>query len=303
VDISPGSDFRRTINLDSFGNYFFRSEQPFSVINPKKLTDAMYPQLPKSYKNAYPFKISAPSFIHPDDYIPNVQVLGPFLDEIELLCFESNRTSLPSSETIRELASLATEFRFTYNVHLPSDLDPGSPDCKERYRFVDNILHVMDLTRPLEPTTYILHLPYNQAPIGRICDKAWQSRISDCLRRLRDAGVHCPALSIETLNYPLEWIEQIIREYDLRVCLDMGHLIVNHENIEIPYRRFAERTTMIHLHGVDNGKDHQALNVFDQIRLDQIFSLLRQFAGTVSVEVFSFNRLLTSLAVLERNMR
>jgi sugar phosphate isomerase/epimerase len=282
---------------------FFRSEQRFSFINPKKLQATVYPQLPKSYKNAYPFKISAPSFIHPDDYIPNVQVLGPFLDEIELLCFESSRSSLPSPVTIRKLASLAREFRFTYNVHLPSDLDPGSPERMEQNRFVENMLHVMDLTRPLEPTAYILHIPYNQDPIGSICDKAWKSRISGSLCRLREAGVHCPALSIETLNYPLEWIEQIIREYDLRVCLDMGHLIVNHENIETTFCRFGGQTTVIHIHGVDTGKDHQALDVFDQSRLDQIFSLLKQFSGTVSIEVFSYDHLLTSLAILEKNMR
>jgi len=262
----------------------------------------MYPQLPKSYKNAYPFKISAPSFIHPDDYIPNVQVLGPFLDEIELLCFESHESSMPSRETIRELKFLAKEFRFTYNVHLPSDMDPGSPERKEQNRFVENMLRVMDITRPLEPTTYILHLPYKQAPIGRICDKAWQDRISGCLHRLRKAGVHGPALCIETLDYPLEWIEQILLEHDLRVCLDMGHLIVNHENIETTYHRFAGQTRMIHLHGVRNGKDHLALDVFDQNRLDRIFSLLKQFAGTVSIEVFSYSHLLASLAVLERNM-
>ena len=263
----------------------------------------MYPQLPKSYKNAYSFKISAPSFIYPDDYIPNVQMLGPFLDEIELLCFESHRSSLPSSATIRELESLAKEFRLTYNVHLPSDLDPGNPERKEQDRFVESILRVMDLTQPLGPTNYILHLPYNQSPIEKICDKAWQSRISGCLLRLKDSGIQSTALSIETLNYPLEWIEQILREYDLRVCLDMGHLIVNHENIETTYHRFAGQTTMIHLHGVNNGKDHLALDVFDQRWLDKIFSLLKQFTGTVSIEVFSFNHLLDSLAVLENNIR
>jgi len=262
----------------------------------------MYPQLTKSYKNAYSFKISAPSFIYPDDYIPNVQMLGPFLDEIELLCFESHRSSLPSPATIRELESLAKEFRFTYNVHLPSDLNPGNPQRKEQDRFVENILHVMDITLPLMPSTYILHLPYNQVPIGRICDKAWQSRISDCLRRLRNSGVQGSALSIESLDYPMEWIEQILREYDLCVCLDMGHLIVNHENIETTYHRFAGQTSMIHLHGVNNGKDHLALDVFDQNWLDKIFSLLRQFTGTVSIEVFSFNHLLSSLSVLENNM-
>jgi hypothetical protein len=59
---------------------------------------------------------------------------------------------------------------------------------------------------------------------------------------------------------------------------------------------------MIHLHGVKNGKDHLSLDVFEQNRLDKIFSLLKQFAGTVSIEVFSYNHLLDSLAVLERNM-
>jgi sugar phosphate isomerase/epimerase len=263
----------------------------------------MYPQLPKSYKNAYSFKISAPSFIYPDDYIPNVQMLGPFLDEIELLCFESHPSCLPSPGMIRELKSLAREFMFTYNVHLPSDLDPGNPERREQNRFIENTLRVMELTQPLEPTNYILHLPYNQSPIGSICDKAWQSRISDCLRGLRNAGVPGTALSIETLDYPLEWIEEILREHDLRVCLDIGHLILNHENIETVFRRYAGQTTMIHLHGVNNGKDHLALDVFDQNWLDKIFSLLGQYTGTVSIEVFSFKHLLDSLTVLENNIR
>jgi len=263
----------------------------------------MYPQLPKSYKNAYPFRISAPSFIYPDDYIPNVQMLGPYLDEIELLCFESHESSLPSQKTIRELELLAKEFQFTYNVHLPTDIDPGSPEHKEKNRFIKSLLRVMDLTLPLAPTTYTLHLPCNHAPIGRMCDEAWQGRISESIRRLIDAGVKGSSLSVETLNYPLEWIEPILREYDLRVCLDMGHLIANHKDIETTYYRFAGLTTMIHLHGVHNGKDHLALDAFDRNWLDKIFSILKRFTGTVSVEVFSYNHLLASLAVLEKNMR
>jgi sugar phosphate isomerase/epimerase len=263
----------------------------------------MYPQLPKSYKNAYPFRISTPSFIYPEDYIPNVQMLGPFLDEIELLCFESRESSLPSQKTIRQLEFLAKEFQLTYNVHLPTDIDPGSPERQEKKRFVETLLRVMDLTQPLAPTTHTLHLPCNQVPVGGICDKAWQGRISESMCRLMDAGVKGPSLSVETLNYPLEWIEPILREYDLRVCLDMGHLIANHEDIETTHHRFAEQITMIHLHGVHNGKDHLALDAFDQNRLDQIFSILKRFTGTVSVEVFSYDHLLASLAVLENNIR
>jgi sugar phosphate isomerase/epimerase len=260
----------------------------------------MYPQLPRSYKNAYPFKVSAPSFIYPDDYVPNVQLLGPFLDEIELLCFESQPSSLPSPKTIRELESLAREFQFTYNVHLPSDLDPGNPERMEQNHFIESILRVVERTLPLTPTAYILHLPYHQTPIGKICDKAWQFRISDCLRRLIKAGVPNHALCIETLDYPLEWVEQTLEELDLCVCLDMGHLIVNHQNVETAYRRFAGRTKMIHLHGVSDNRDHLPLDVLNLEKRDEIFSVLKQFTGTVSIEVFSFNHLLNSLVVLEK---
>ena len=60
---------------------------------------------------------------------------------------------------------------------------------------------------------------------------------------------------------------------------------------------------MIHLHGVHNGKDHLALDAFDQSWFDKIFSILKRFTGTVSIEVFSYNHLLAALAVLEKNMR
>ena len=89
----------------------------------------------------------------------------------------------------------------------------------------------------------------------------------------------------------------------LACCLDMGHLIVNHENIESHVSCFCRTNAMIHLHGVKNGKDHLTLDVFDQSWLDRILSLLKLFTGTVSIEVFSYNHLLASLAVLEKNMR
>ncbi len=155
---------------------------------------------------------------------------------------------------------------------------------------------------PWSPQPISFIFPIIKLRLEEFATKPGRAGFQTASDRLRDAGVQGPALSVETLDYPLEWIEQILREYDLRVCLDMGHLIVNHENIETTYHRFAGQTPMIHLHGVKNGKDHLALDVFDQSWLDRIFSLLKQFTGTVSIEVFSYNHLLASLAVLERNM-
>ena len=75
----------------------------------------MYPSLSKSYKGIFPFSIGTTSFIYPDDYVPNVKKLGPYLENIELLLFESNNTdALPSKQVIRELVSLAKDFNLTY---------------------------------------------------------------------------------------------------------------------------------------------------------------------------------------------
>jgi sugar phosphate isomerase/epimerase len=262
----------------------------------------MYPLLPASYRNAFPFKISAPSFIYPDDYVPNVRLLGPFLDEIELLCFESHPSSLPSVETIHTLKELSGDFGFTYNVHLPSDLDPGNPAHMEQDRFVESIRCVMECTRSLVPTAYILHLPCSSSSNGTFCDRPWKNRISDCLGRLINAGMPSRSLCIETLDYPLEWIEETILEHNLSVCLDIGHLIMNHQDIEAVYHRFANRIKMIHVHGVRNGKDHLGLDAFDQSQLEKISSLLGRYAGTVSIEVFSFDPLRISLALLKNSI-
>ncbi len=45
--------------------------------------------VPKSYKGSYQFRLGTTSFIYPDHYLPNVKMLGPYLNEIELLLFES----------------------------------------------------------------------------------------------------------------------------------------------------------------------------------------------------------------------
>ena len=98
-----------------------------------------YPSLIKSYKGMYPFKIGTTSFIYPDHYIPNVKMLGPYLDEIELLLFESTGTdALPSKSVIAELSRLAKDFDLTYNVHLPTDISISDPDPKRQIHAVGN---------------------------------------------------------------------------------------------------------------------------------------------------------------------
>ena len=40
------------------------------------------------------------------------------------------------------------------------------------------------------------------------------------------SGFNSRIISIETLNYPIEWVEEILIDFNLAVCMDLGHLIL-----------------------------------------------------------------------------
>ena len=86
---------------------------------------------PRSVKGCYPFRLGTTSFIYPDHYVPNVQMLGPYFDEVELLMFESRwPDSLPTGETIDALARISAETDLGYNIHLPTDVSLAARRCR-----------------------------------------------------------------------------------------------------------------------------------------------------------------------------
>jgi len=260
----------------------------------------MYPTLPKSYKGAFPFKIGSSSFIYPDGYVQNVKMLAPYLDEIELLLFESASDSLPSNHEIKKLSLLSNEFDLTYNVHLPIDISLSNLDISLRHTAMETIKQLIELTAPLSPTTYTLHLPYDEVDFEKECIKRWQERLYKSIGQLVATGINGEMISIETLAYPLDWVEKIITFFNLSVCIDLGHLIVNRFDMEAVFNKYCKRTSIIHLHGVENHKDHLALDKLPKQMTDIIIRILKRFPGVVSLEVFSFNELFTSLNVLEK---
>lgn len=259
----------------------------------------MYPLLPKSYKNAFPFKIACPSYIYPDAVIPNVRALGPHVDEIELILFESKPQSLPTEKEIKELKKLSNDLDVTYNIHLPLDLHLGNTDTAERKKAVETLKGIFSLTAPLNPTTHTLHLIGE----GSIDDgenrKGWKLRISESLKTLLADGISGASVSIETLSYPLDWIQDIIHAFDLCVCMDVGHLLLRDIPLSETIDRYEERLSIIHLHGVDGKKDHQSIDTLSDAARDLLFDVLSRFQGVVSIEVFSFDKLSESLRVFD----
>ena len=259
-----------------------------------------YPMLSKSYKGVYPFKLCTPSFIYPDHYVPNVELLGPFVDEIEILMFESAPAdSLLSSQEINALSRLSQELDLTYNIHLPTDISIGDPDPVKQQQAIDSLIRVIELVAPLRPTNYTLHLPYDDNLGDKDSIKRWQEVVHHNLLKILTTGVG-NLIAIETLDYPFEMIETIIAELNVSICMDLGHLIVHGENLKRVSDKYLDKTSIIHLHGVEDGNDHLALDRLAKPLVKTVFEILGQFSGSVSLEVFSFENLDTSLAFLER---
>jgi len=259
-----------------------------------------FKQLSKSYKGLFPFRICAPSFIYPDHWIPNIRFLAPCLDEIEILLFDSLReTDFPSEGDIGQMAKLGSKNSIRYNIHLPTDISPGSPDADTRQKAIDAITRTYHLVLPLNPTACILHLPLDGPVFNKSELSGWRQRIAKSVETLILNGIPGQSLSVETLDYPLEWVRPVIETFDLAVCLDVGHLLAHGIDWQSEYRQWGHRINMIHLHGIKD-RDHCSLDAIPPSIFKKILLALKSFTGTVSVEVFGFEDLQKSLMYLER---
>ncbi len=258
---------------------------------------------------AKPFKLGTTSFIFPDFIVPNVKKLGRFFDEIELLVFESHpKEVLPTKDDIKELLNLSQEHNLTYNIHLPTDVSLSSESETRRLKASDTILQVMELFASLTPSTCTLHLdmPWDNSKDienqNRI--KHWQDRSRQGLESLLSRVSNPEIISIETLNYPFSFVEPFIEEFNMSVCIDAGHQIKYGYNLLETFDKHHLRTPIIHLHGVDfsrdNIKDHTSLDKLPKKYSSQIQTMLCDYTGVVSLEVFNLENLNKSLIFLSK---
>jgi sugar phosphate isomerase/epimerase len=259
------------------------------------------PVLPSTWKNRYAFRTGTTSFIFPAGYAENVDRLGPYLDEIELLMFESRAESRPDPQLVQELAALAAAHNITYNVHLPVDLDLTHPDAFRRSAACDVMRAFIDTLLPLDPSVFVLHLP----PPLRMHDKdlkRWQRRASLSIAEMLQVGLPGRRLALENLFFPFHWLTPVLREHDLSVCLDTGHLALQKQHLADFLTAFGDRLAIMHLHGVQRGRDHQPLTAQPASYHVPLAEWLAHFQGTVSLEVFALNALRASLATLDEMM-
>jgi sugar phosphate isomerase/epimerase len=278
---------------------------------------ASFQNLGSSHKAAYPFRLAAPSYIYPADWCTNVNLLGPYVDEIELLFLESHPEScFPTQVEMDQLLALGKTHSLTFNIHLPSDISLSDPMASRRKEAVDALRRVIALTAPLTPSTWTLHLPFDREAATPEAIIEWQNCNREGLAALLDGtGISAGRLSIETLFYPFEWIGDVVRSLNLSICLDTGHLMIKGVDVGRLYAEYADIISILHVHGVcrhrvaehgayqhggrdpDESRliDHQSMDRFSPERAGAILALLRQFKGVVSLEVFSFSQLSASM--------
>jgi len=270
----------------------------------------------KNYRGSFPFKLSTTSYIYPDEIVPNVARLGPFFDEIELILFESGQTdSIPDDHQINRLIDLSLAHRVGFNIHLPIDISLGDESEKVRAIGVAVVKRVIQRTLRLNPSVYVLHLDFINPPAsplrkgekrGVVQEKDiddWKQHLIRSLKEILDGGIDSKRIAIETLGYPFEWIEDIVNQFGLSICLDIGHILINGYDLDHYFKAYLPETSILHLHGVHNGSDHLSIETLSGPDLNLVLSSLRQYHGIVSIEVFSTNELKSSLSVLEEKWK
>ncbi len=157
------------------------------------------------------------------------------------------------------LAGLQQELGFTCTVHLPFLwVDPSSINELVRGASVESLRRAVHLTRPLEVTTYVLHLwGFTTMQIALLlADPAQRDAVlggvmAQMERSLEEACAVIPPrdLCVENLEAPpFDTVLPLVERYGVSICLDVGHLAYS-DGAPLEFlARHGDRVREVHLH-------------------------------------------------------
>ena len=130
--------------------------------------------------------------------------------------------------------------------------------------------------------------------------KLWQERIARQLPPIIAAAGNSRLVCVENLDYPFEWCAALIDTFKLGVCMDIGHLLKNGFKVDEHLKKFLPLARIVHLHGLKDKKDHQALDSIPENLLRQWLNNLAAFRGVLTLEIFNLAGMAGSMQRLQR---
>ncbi len=259
-----------------------------------------------SYKNRFPFKIGTTSYILPvkeESVVANVVYLKDSFDLVQLLFFgREYLDEVMSPDIIRDLKAIKDESGLRYTVHLPSDLELLNPSAASLEQSIDVIEKIFAETETLDVDGYVLHVDKlvkgsPSVELDRERFNLFHRALDAISARLANSAGN---ILIENTSYDLTFFSSLIVRSRCSVCMDAGHItLYNHD-----YGRFLEvfhqKIRQVHLHGVSGGRDHQALTGLDAVSAGLFGNFLKDFSGSVIIEVYNLKDLVKSGEYVER---
>lgn len=257
-------------------------------------------------KSCFPFRLGTTSYIIPDDIEPNVRHLAPLVDDIEIVLFESeDYSNVPTGKLVSRLADMAAEHNLTYTIHLPLDTSLGHQDERIRRTSVDRCRRIIECMSPVNPFAYILHLQGDIVgnPPSQDMDR-WLSQHRRSIEELLMA-LHPDKLCVETLSYPYHLIEEVVDDYSLSICLDIGHILLYGYSLQSYLDHYLHRTHVVHLHGIRDGKDHTDIACLESDIITLLIDRLNRdmLPRVMTLEIFSERELFKSLDIMRRYIK
>lgn len=254
------------------------------------------------------FRVGTTSYIIPDDLVPNARYLAGRVKDMQLVLFDvpNGACNFPTPDDVAELRRIGLANDLSYTVHLPLDVRLDEHDAAGHPSLVQ-ARRVIELTKPLNPWAYILHLDgrserepgTSQGELVR-----WQANAARALELLADWAGGPERLAVENLEgYPLDFILPVLERVPVSRCVDVGHLWLDGHD-PAPYLQAAlARTRVIHLHGLAE-RDHQSLAHMSVEQIRQVLSILQQakYDGVLTLEIFGEADFHSSMMALQAGM-
>jgi sugar phosphate isomerase/epimerase len=242
-------------------------------------------------------RIGTTSYIFPADIITNVRKLAGRVSDIEIVLFESDEdgSNLPDAAVISELQRIAADNDLTYTIHLPLDVH-----LADEQPFVERSLRVIGITEKLQPHGYVAHLDTRDGnnALNRLVDNSLRS-----LEVLIREAAPAEQLCVENLeDHPEGFIDAILNQTSVSCCVDIGHLWKTNVDPIPCLEAWLPRARVVHLHGVEK-YDHRRLSLMPPQKLDPVVDVLRRdFAGVLTLEIFSEKNLWDSMKALQDSL-